>query len=1021
MKQTLCQETYTLWIPEKCTEFLALFGADLVDDVCPERVGDSTTVGDSSSEVASNNAMLTYGYGCSNGIRKTSAFRVDLNKSLVCMSASHSQPPPDQIERQSYSSHPLVSLTVRIVESRMGLHHFTPIVFTFLCLILTATADEAAVMSKLLAAISPAPSGWSSSADYCTKWKGVNCSSSGRVTVINLANHSLIGTLPFNLTSLSELTSLSLQGNSLSGPLPSFANISSLQEIYLDGNNFTSVPLGCFQGLTSLVTLSMSLNSKLAPWNFPTELAGSSSLVTLSMGSCNMFGSIPDIFGSFPDLQDLRLSKNRLTGFLPPSFAGTGIRNLWLNSQQMGLSGTIDVLSNMTKLSQAWLQENQLTGPIPDLSKLDTLFDLQIRDNLFTGVVPGSLMLVSSLRNVSLSNNMLQGPLPLFPSSVTNVDLTGTNGFCKDTAGPCDAQVTTLLDVAKDLRYPIELANTWKGNNACNGWTYISCDSDGNVITVNFQKWHFTGTISPALANLTSLKNLLLNDNNLTGSIPDSLTLLPQLQVVDVSNNNLSGVIPRFPSWVKLTTTGNPLLRKSLSMNQGMNIAVIISVLFVIFKCYVKIMHMKLVTVVNHENGKQKSFGVVVIALIDMFLMLGNPENGKGGKSMLMAAVAATAAGIGALMIMLFFYLRKFSSNFLITFFWKNQNSAHRSIEDFLRNCGPVQVRRYSYSEAKKMTNSFKEKLGEGGFGSVYKGKLHDGSLVAVKVLNKSKANGEEFINEVATISRTSHVNIVSLLGFCFEGAKRALIYEFMPNGSLEKFVFEDTASESQNDHKLDWETHYQISLGIARGLEYLHRGCNTRILHFDIKPHNILLDADFVPKISDFGLAKICNRKESLISMLGLRGTVGYIAPEVFSRNFGGISYKSDVYSYGMMILEIVGGRKNVNVRVDNTSEIYFPHWVYKRLELDEELSLKRIADEEDRVKVRKMIIVSLWCIQTDPSIRPTMSKVIEMLEGSLESLQIPPKPFLSSPSISPPAESSCTSPPAESYSTFL
>ena len=246
------------------------------------------------------------------------------------------------------------------------------------------------------------------------------------------------------------------------------------------------------------------------------------------------------------------------------------------------------------------------------------------------------------------------------------------------------------------------------------------------------------------------------------------------------------------------------------------------------------------------------------------------------------------------------------------------------------------------------------------------------------------------------------HVNVVTLLGFCFEGKKRALIYEFMPNGSLEKFVFDENIA-AENSHQLNWEKHYQISLGIARGLEYLHRGCNTRIVHFDIKPHNILLDADFVPKISDFGLAKICTRRESVISMLVPRGTIGYIAPEVFSRNFGEVSHKSDVYSYGMMILEMVGGRRNLNVRAENTSEIYFPHWIHKRLELSEDLGLKKINNENDKLNVRKMILVSLWCIQTDASKRPTMSKVIEMLEGTIDSLQIPPMPLLSSPSRSP------------------
>ncbi|KAK9934708.1 hypothetical protein M0R45_021842 [Rubus argutus] len=333
--------------------------------------------------------------------------------------------------------------------------------------------------------------------------------------------------------------------------------------------------------------------------------------------------------------------------------------------------------------------------------------------------------------------------------------------------------------------------------------------------------------------------------------------------------------------------------------------------------------------------------------------------------------------------------------------FWNQKRQNRQNAEAFLRNYGPLQVKRYSYSDVKKMTKSFKEKLGQGGYGGVYKGKLKDGYLVAVKILNRSKGNGEEFMNEVAAISRTSHVNIVSLLGFCFEGSQRALIYEFMPNGSLEKFIFD--ANNPQKDQNLGWEALDRISLGIARGLEYLHRGCNTRILHFDIKPHNILLDENFSPKISDFGLAKICDRKESIVLMLGARGTAGYIAPEVFCRNFGGVSHKSDVYSYGMMLSEMVGGRRNINAEAEYTSEIYFPHWIYKRLELDEELGLRSIMNEEDKVRARKMIMVSLWCIQTDPSSRPAIRQVIEMLEGSVDSLEMPPKPYLSSPPKSP------------------
>ncbi|KAG4120880.1 hypothetical protein ERO13_D11G170601v2 [Gossypium hirsutum] len=318
------------------------------------------------------------------------------------------------------------------------------------------------------------------------------------------------------------------------------------------------------------------------------------------------------------------------------------------------------------------------------------------------------------------------------------------------------------------------------------------------------------------------------------------------------------------------------------------------------------------------------------------------------------------------------------------------------TIEAFIKNFGSSAPKRYSYREIKKITNKFQDNLGQGGFGKVYKGKMSDGRFVAVKVLNEFKGNGEDFMNEVASISRTSHVNIVTLLGFCFERSKRALIYEFMPHGSLDKFIY--SQGSNNQSRRLEWKTLYDIVLGIARGLEYLHQGCNTRILHFDIKPHNILLDKNFCPKISDFGLSKLCERKESIISMACPRGTVGYIAPEVYCRNFGGVSNKSDVYSYGMMVLEMVGGRKNIDVGVSQTSEVYFPSWIYEHIDQSMNLNLKRVIAKEEEEITRKLIIVSLWCIQHDPCDRPSMTKVLEMLQGSLQSLVIPPKPFVSS-----------------------
>ncbi|XP_026658344.2 PR5-like receptor kinase [Phoenix dactylifera] len=325
--------------------------------------------------------------------------------------------------------------------------------------------------------------------------------------------------------------------------------------------------------------------------------------------------------------------------------------------------------------------------------------------------------------------------------------------------------------------------------------------------------------------------------------------------------------------------------------------------------------------------------------------------------------------------------------------FWRSKSNNAHNIEAVLENFGSLAPKRYKYADLKKITNSFCDKLGEGGYGIVYKGSLQDGRLVAVKFLRNCRGDGEEFLNEVASIGRTSHVNVVSLIGFCFEGSKRALVYDYMPNGSLEKYIYSENPKTT-----LGWEKLYEIAIGIARGLEYLHRGCNTRIVHFDIKPHNILLDQEFCPKIADFGLAKLCPPKDSILSLTGARGTIGFIAPEVFSRNFGVVSTKSDVYSYGMMVLEMVGGRKNVKASVENASEIYFPHWIYDHLDQVGDLQALEVTTESEEL-ARKIILVALWCTQMMPGNRPSMSRVVDMLGGSISDLQMPPKPYLCSP----------------------
>ncbi|KAJ9679772.1 hypothetical protein PVL29_021627 [Vitis rotundifolia] len=309
-------------------------------------------------------------------------------------------------------------------------------------------------------------------------------------------------------------------------------------------------------------------------------------------------------------------------------------------------------------------------------------------------------------------------------------------------------------------------------------------------------------------------------------------------------------------------------------------------------------------------------------------------------------------------MLCLFAYL-------IYKFHWRHL-SLNDSIEEFLRNI-------------KKMTHNFVNKLGQGGFGSIYKGKLRSGRIVAVKVLIMSKANGQDFINEVASIERIHHVNVVRLVGFCVRGSKWALTYDFMPNGSLDKFIF----LKEENNTFLSWERLYKVALGVGHGIEYLHQGCDMQILHFDIKPHNILLDEDFTPKVSDFGLAKLYSIDESIVSLTATRGTLGYIAPKLFYKNIGGASYKADVYSFGILLMEMVGRRKNVNSNATHSNEIYFPSWIYDRYDQGDNIDLGDAIEDEKKL-VKKMVIVELL----EMPLKPTLYSEEMLVEDHMSNL---------------------------------
>ncbi|VAH00418.1 unnamed protein product [Triticum turgidum subsp. durum] len=305
----------------------------------------------------------------------------------------------------------------------------------------------------------------------------------------------------------------------------------------------------------------------------------------------------------------------------------------------------------------------------------------------------------------------------------------------------------------------------------------------------------------------------------------------------------------------------------------------------------------------------------------------------------------------------------------------------------------------FRYTDLVRATKNFSEKLGGGGFGSVYKGVLSDSTSIAVKRLDGARQGEKQFRAEVSSIGLIQHINIVKLIGFCCEGDHRLLVYEHMLNGSLDGHLF---GKRNIAVAVLNWNTRYQIALGVAKGLSYLHQGCHKCIIHCDIKPGNILVDPSFVPKIADFGLAAFVGRDFSRV-LTTFRGTAGYLAPEWLSGV--AITPKIDVYGFGMVLLEIISGRRNSSLETSyNTSGSssyqnveYFPVQAISKLHSGDVKSLvdPQLHGDFNLEEAERVCKVACWCIQDNEFDRPPMVEVVRVLEG-LQKIDMPPMPRL-------------------------
>lgn len=839
-------------------------------------------------------------------------------------------------------------------------------------LVLSAwSQDDAVVMGMLKNSINASSDLKWSDPDFC-KWTQIRCNSGKRVTGIQIGRLNLQGTLPKELVQLTELEIFECRNNGLTGPFPYMPK--SLQMLMIDDNGFTSIPNDFFKAMTNLQVVRIDYNP-FNQWKVPDSLQDSVALQVFSAMNASFVGEIPSFFGKdgpFAGLVNLSLCFNYLEGGLPASFSGSSIEFLLVNGQQSNskLNGTLAVLQNMTSLKQIWAHGNSFTGPIPDLSNHDQLIDVSLRDNQLTGVVPPSLIALPALQVVNLTNNYLQGSPPKFKPGVRvdNDMVTGRNSFCtKEVGQPCSPLVNALLSVVEPFGYPQQFADSWVGNDPCanDHWMGIVCagSSPGNISIINFQNTGLSGNISPRFASLTSVTKLLLANNNITGTIPNELASMPLLKELDVSNNRLYGKVPSFRQDVVLKTGGNPDIGKdkpqpppgSDSGGKGKkhNAGAIVGIAIGVVVLLGLVVMLFILFGRKHKHaGKVQNPNAVVV----------HPRHSGDGNALKISLAGAAVGGGGT-----------------------GSLSPASSVQNV--EAGNMVI---SIQVLREVTDNFSERniLGKGGFGTVYKGELHDGTKIAVKrmesaMIGQDEKGLSEFKSEIAVLTRVRHRHLVALLGHCLDGNERLLVYEYMPQGPLSKHLFD---WQTEGIKPLEWKRRLIVALDVARGVEYLHGLTQQIFIHRDLKPSNILLGDDMRAKVSDFGLVRLAPEGQASFETR-LAGTFGYLAPEYAVT--GRVTTKVDVYSYGVILMEMITGRK----AIDNSQpeeNIHLVTW-FRRMLLNKDSFEKVIdpaidVDEEALASFRTVAELAGHCCAREPYQRPDMSHVVNVLAPLVE-----------------------------------
>ncbi|XP_013712146.2 probable LRR receptor-like serine/threonine-protein kinase At1g07650 isoform X1 [Brassica napus] len=832
--------------------------------------------------------------------------------------------------------------------------------------------------------------------------------------VLDLSRNYLTGSIPKEWASM-RLEDLSFMGNRLSGPFPKvLTRLTTLRNLSLEGNLFSGQIPPEIKRMIHLERLHLPSNAFTGP--LPEELALLQNLTDMRISDNNFTGRIPDFIGNWTSIMKLQLHGSGLDGPIPSSISAlTSLTDLRI-SDLGGKPSPFPPLNNLDSIKTLILRKCNLNGEIPKyIGKLKKLKTLDLSFNQLTGEIPSTFENMKKADFIYLTGNKLTGAIPsYFVNKNKNVDVsynnftdasTITGSKCSDVTSNWVESFSTGNKSRKESscylhHIPCRLPKRDHKYNL-----YINCG--GGELKVDKGTTYEADQNSKGPSMFFSVNHWAYSS---TGNFMDNDDDADDYIVQNTSRLSINASSLSFGLYRTARVSPSSLTYYGLCLGNG-NYTVHLHFAEIIFtddKTLYSLgerlfdIYLQDKLVIKNFNiqeaaggsGKPviKSFPVNVT---DHNVKIGLRWAGKGTTGIpirgvygpMISAISVEPnfkppvyhdkkeiilkAGIpvaAALLLLLIFGI-----------FLKKRRDKN-AIDKELRNLD-LQTGSFTLRQIKAATDNFDAtlKIGEGGFGSVYKGVLSEGKLIAVKQLSaKSRQGNREFVNEIGMISALQHPNLVKLYGCCVEGNQLILVYEYLENNCLSRALF---GKDVNARLKLDWSTRKKICLGIAKGLTFLHEESRIKIVHRDIKASNVLLDKDLNAKISDFGLAKLNDDGNTHISTR-IAGTVGYMAPEYAMRGY--LTEKADVYSFGVVALEIVSGKSNTNFR-PSEEFVYLLDWAYVLQEKGCLLELvdPTLASDYSEEEAMLMLNVALMCTNASPTLRPTMSQVVSLLEG--------------------------------------